>query len=1023
MINLFPFAILRQKTHKNIKSFIYIILGVGLIHWNAGFAQFEQFNHPELKWLTIETEHHSIHFHEGAERTARIIARIAEDIYKPITDFYDYRPDGKVHWIVRDHDDYSNGGTYYYENKIVIWATPLDFELRGTHHWLYDVVTHEFTHLVQLGASRKGPRWLPGMYIQFIGYEEEHRPDVLYGYPNHIGSWPITGTVVPMWFAEGTAQFQISGLGHDWWDTHRDMMIRVRALDDKLLTLNQMEVFGKNTLGSELVYCQGYSLTRYIAEKYGDSKISQLSAALRKFHNWNFNRACHQVLGMSERQLYEKWKREITLDYKTRTETIRSNLITGKVVHNEGFANLNPVFSNDGTQIAFLSNKGKDYLSQSKVVIYDVVKDSLYDTKCPAKSPVNWSPDGKYFVYSRQKGPNRQGSHFEDLYLWDIKSEKEIRLTKDARLSSPTFSPEGRKLIAVHNQDGNQNLVLIELPNAIQGKDLTKQVILRPLTNFKDGRQIFKPQFSPNGRYIICATADLGARDIYKFDLTTSKWLPLIATEADERDGTLTPDGKWLYYSSDRSGIFNLYRVFLDGGEPEPLTNVLGGAFQPSLSPDGKIAYAEFTSNGYEVRLLNEIVKIDIKNLEYPNSFSQMRVSLNAPIELSNPATKYKSPFGKLAILPRVAWDYGTFKPGFYAYTNDFLEKLSLFGGFQINRQGDRDLYLSIEYKVLRPTLFLEAYNVTRHKREHFDDPYVIVGERYENGVAVPIYGMYAIDYTFNLGEVDIGGRLPLDDATTLSTFFRYSKYGSDLKFEDNSTFSYTYLRGRAYILRLESDQRMKSVGMDIHTKGGWRGSLELARENNRFIDGFEIDADKYTLLEVYKSYNYFRLESDIDYYFRFYKNLVLNPRIMVGGLSTSVDPFFNLYAGGLQGLRGYSYYSLGGTRKLIGRLALRFPILTNIDLCGGPFYLDRIHGALFFEGGEAWKDGIEHLNLKKDVGTELRVNLFSWYGFPTDLSLTIAYGINRFTIHEENVLQTYGKEWRWYLTLLFDYL
>ncbi|MFH0765513.1 MAG: biopolymer transporter Tol, partial [Calditrichota bacterium] len=224
-----------------------VLLGGNLTN---SIAQISSYNHPELKWQTIESEHFAVHFYPGTERSARIILTIADQVYTPVTNLYDYRPEGKVHWIVRDHDDYSNGATYYYENKIEIWAKPLDFEFRSTHHWLYDVVTHEFTHMIQLGASRKAPRWLPAVYFQYINYEREKRPDVLYGFPNRLISWPVAMTVVPMWFAEGTAQFQEESLHHDWWDAHRDMMIRVRALSGRLLTKNEMEVFGKTSLGS-----------------------------------------------------------------------------------------------------------------------------------------------------------------------------------------------------------------------------------------------------------------------------------------------------------------------------------------------------------------------------------------------------------------------------------------------------------------------------------------------------------------------------------------------------------------------------------------------------------------------------------------------------------------------------------------------------------------------------------------------------------------------------------------------------
>ena len=40
---------------------------------------------PGLKWKTISTEHFDVHFHEGAEWTAEQTARIAEEIYGPIT--------------------------------------------------------------------------------------------------------------------------------------------------------------------------------------------------------------------------------------------------------------------------------------------------------------------------------------------------------------------------------------------------------------------------------------------------------------------------------------------------------------------------------------------------------------------------------------------------------------------------------------------------------------------------------------------------------------------------------------------------------------------------------------------------------------------------------------------------------------------------------------------------------------------------------------------------------------------------
>ena len=105
------------------------------------------YNHSELVWKTFETSHFIFHYHEGTEKTVAEAAKVAEEIYKPITDYYDFRPTSKTTIIIKDTDDFSNGTAYYYDNKLEIWALPLDFDLRGSHRWLQNVITHEFTHI------------------------------------------------------------------------------------------------------------------------------------------------------------------------------------------------------------------------------------------------------------------------------------------------------------------------------------------------------------------------------------------------------------------------------------------------------------------------------------------------------------------------------------------------------------------------------------------------------------------------------------------------------------------------------------------------------------------------------------------------------------------------------------------------------------------------------------------------------------------------------------------------------------
>ena len=119
-----------------------------------------------------------------------------------------------------------------------IWASSIniDFEFRGTKtDWLRNVFTHELTHLISLQTARKGTRRLPAFVFQFLGYQNEgRRDDVLTGYPDILAAYAVPTTIVPPWYAEGTAQYMAAGAHYDRWDSHRDMILRMATLNDAL---------------------------------------------------------------------------------------------------------------------------------------------------------------------------------------------------------------------------------------------------------------------------------------------------------------------------------------------------------------------------------------------------------------------------------------------------------------------------------------------------------------------------------------------------------------------------------------------------------------------------------------------------------------------------------------------------------------------------------------------------------------------------------------------------------------------
>ncbi|TKJ41807.1 hypothetical protein CEE37_04360 [candidate division LCP-89 bacterium B3_LCP] len=1006
---------------------ILLFAAFALIYAKTGNAQPASYNHPELDWEVYESVHFQVMFHQGTERTARELLRIAEDIYEPITSLYGYHPDTKVRIIVRDDDDYSNGGAYYYDNKILIYAKSLNFVLRGTHNWLRNVLTHEFTHIIQLGASRKAPRWLPAFYFQWIEYEEEKRPDVLYGYPNILASYPMPMTVIPKWYAEGCAQYMQPGMGYDHWDSHRDMIVRMRTLEGKLLTYTQLgDYYDKSSYYGESVYDHGFSLVSYIVDRWGVGVLKELSNEMAKPFSMTFDGALKRELGINGNELHRQWSTYLKETYLSRTEAIRANRAEGKLIEEGSFANLNPEWSKDGKRLAFTSNKGGHYFGSANLVIYDRETEETLKIQDKISSQLSWSPDGRFIFYDKQFRPDKNGSHFDDIAAWDFDEEKELRLTEGRRAAQVDVSPDGKHLCYVVYADGTENLWTADLCEDWWKKDLNECITAeKALTHHNNGEQIYTPKWSPDGKRIIYSTSRDRDRDIVYIDIESAETRSVLNSRSDERDPEWSSDGEF-YFSSDKTGIFNLYRYSFTDSSVTPVSNVLGGAFTPAYSNDGRLAYADFRATGYKMALFDSVTIVVAETMTYIPDYNETLPGVNYPTSypLEADSKPYKPSFDKTFIYPRLAMDFGTFKPGLYFFFQDVLERMTAFGGFAMNAEGDYDLFALLDYKRLHPTLFLEAYNIKRHSEQSFEDPFVIVGESGTGPDAVPIYDHYSIKYNFNLIELDAGIKLKFLDDIQIKLAGILSRYRTKLYLDDGMAFGYTYFKGVAAELDVTADLRPRGRYQDINPTAGYFIKAKVAREFNNFIDGFQINADKGTLQEVYSYYGYNRYQLVVDRYLQspLAKEHGITLTADLGYIDKPVDDFFNMYAGGFDGMRGYSYYSLGGTHKAILRCAYNFPLWQDIDERLGIIRLEQMYFKIYGDVGNAWNGDFDADDLKKDMGVALKLQLFSYTTFPTAVTFDASYGFDHFQVVDYSGIHKYGGEWRYYFTLLFNF-
>lgn len=1045
----------------------------------TAFAQ-DEFIQPELNWRTIETQHFYVDYYPGEERTAQLVARIAEEIYGPLTKLYDHEPDQKVTFVIWDTDDYSNGETYYFDNKINIWASSLDFDLRGTHNWLRNVITHEFTHEIQMNTATKFGRHFPAIYLQWLGYEAERRPDVLYGYPNVVVSYPLSGIVIPAWFAEGVAQYNIPHLHYDYWDTHRDMILREYVLNHKMFTLDEMGGFGKTSLGNESTYNAGFAFVHYLATKYGPDILRKLSVAMRAVGAISINHAFEEVLGKSADEVYREWKTFLEETYGVRTAAIKESLHRGDIISDVGFANLFPVFSPDGKSIAYCSNKDNDYFGTSAIYIRNLADSTERDVADNVASELSWSSDGRYLVYSKQTRHNHFWNSLDDIYSYDLKEDRDTRLTHSLRARYPSLSADNKKIVYVSGSDGTENLCVANV-------DLAEGKISRAvqLTHFTGGEQIYGPRWSTDGSKIAFSYSVAASRRVGIYDPADSSYKFITPKGEDSRNPIFVDGDSSIVFSSDRSGIFNIYKTNLYSDSTVALTNVLGGAFEPTISADGKMVYSLYQWSGYKIaeikdaRPIPDPPKYDV-NINPPtpgpqpyrmfarNDVNLLASATNTMLSLSGVAIPtpdtvladsinsflvnglkhyddvvipdlksepYHSNTTSMSFYPVLLFDnynpHASFldelKAGIYFSSMDMVGKYDIFGGVTINKLLERDIFVQLDYndKIpglsslgICPQFTLAAYNLTRQTNA-------------EIGLGLDTIG---VGVTYDLLEVDasFSGHI-FSPYLSMSLGFTFDRYTSTVSgfFLPPPFGAYVgssgdvYFLGRALYAEFDFDGIMPSRNswvnpLGIRSRLRVTGSLDKlnADGNYKFENG--------VLVPIYEPFNFVQAE------FLNYLALpllreddALATKLHLGyTFGPPINNFFDFYAGGLIGMRGYPFYAIGGNRMASLNLTYRYPLFRDVNKQLLQFYLSDVYLSAFGDVGNAWDGTPVGTRFKKDAGAEIRFSGFSFYAFPTAIFFDAVYSFDRFSeqVPQFKTYATYGKEWRFYFGLTFSF-
>ena len=214
----------------------------------------------------------------------------------------------------------------------------------------------------------------------------------------------------------------------------------------------------------------------------------------------------------------------------------------------------------------------RDYIG-SNLEVMDVAtgkRQIVYSAADSIQAP-NWTKDGEALIY------NRNGR----LYRFDLAKKTPAEIDTGFAINNNNdhvLSFDGKMLAISHHSkdDGNASIVYTVPVNGGTPRRVTAKG-----PSYLHG-------WSPDGKYLVYTGERDGEFDIYKISVAGGAETSLTNTKGLDDGPEYTPDGRYIYFNSTRSGTMQIWRMKPDGSRQEQVTNDEYNNWFPHISPDGR---------------------------------------------------------------------------------------------------------------------------------------------------------------------------------------------------------------------------------------------------------------------------------------------------------------------------------------------------------------------------------------------------------------------------------------------------
>jgi hypothetical protein len=895
---------------------------------------------PRLRFRTIRTEHFDIHAHQGEEAMARRLAGIVERVratFQPVFGI----PRGRVQVILVDQADLSNG-----------WATPLPFDtieitavppsaeslIGNTTDWLELVFTHEYTHILHLDRTRGFMQAVRSVFGR-----------VPVAFPNGF---------LPVWQVEGIATFEESRMTGEGRVPAGDF----RAIVDVAAAQGRFEPIDR--AGGGLVdwpagnapYAYGAYFHQYLAEKYGAERLTRLADATSGRLPLFGAGAFKKVFGRSSGELWDDFRHARERAGVARSDTdARAQRLT-----HHGFAVTAPRVADGGTIYYAIANA--DGFPALMALAPGSVPRRIAWRVLGNRTTVR----GDWIVFDQLERV-RSVALYSDLYAVRASGDRTVhRLTNGARAGDPDLSPDGHRIVCTVQATGRRALALLDF--APSGRATPRMLADEPAADYTG------PRWSPDGRQIVAERRRPGVYELVLIDPETRAVRTLVArTDARLVTPSWTPDGGTILFSANfGDSPFNVFAVDVSSASVRRITDTVGGAQFPELSPAGTLTYVGYTSDGYDLFSVPFELRGFRLQAEDPSLGSfrlkqdfRLKAEATTERETEHPIAHPYRP-GRTLVptswTPIVETDAGETVVGAATSMFDALGRhaYAVDAGWTA-RRARPDWHASYAYDRWRPTLFASYSDDTD-----------------------PIRGG-----TVRSRELFAGALLPFRHVRwTESLLAGFDARTDTVPCTDSSSPCRTRDSRRALrSLRggwLHDSRRL--FGYSISPEEGF--AVEAAAETSRTILGSDADAGA----AVFDARVYRRMSG---------RHAVLAGRLGVavgwgrvgarrvfsaGGSGPSSLVFdFGRDTIGL--LRGFVPADLTGSRAAVANVDVRFPIARLERGAGSwPVFFRTLHAAAFIDAGQAWNTSFRADALRTATGGELSLDVVVFHYVPLTL-------------------------------------